>query len=463
MAVRFAHLTYAARVDFLCLAPDGKVTGAIQRSDGTFADVGQIKVAEGHDRAMLRFADVNGDGRDDLLWIEKFSGDTFVWYNEGMDNDKPLGSAFYWRKQEEKAFAGLAAGTCLFYPDLTGDLRADEHYVLESFNNVAETSFSPSCGLTDLGGDDSDPVVDPKLPQRETVEKDPDDVSEDDNPDGGICGYSYHGMTQATLKATWINSGAEEWFSNFIDKNGVSDWSNNYFRVATGKTGGSPYTCTDLHSGTCPAPSVTCTDYTPNEAFFVHVQIANMHSAFHQVWELFVENAVENLSSGIKDIIDTYGTPPEDDTPMVLNMLVGIFTSLAGIGGFIPATSFLAGVANPLTLMAGITAMAAVKASDSEGMDPDDLNDELEKVYGHMYKHVVQTLGATVTSMFAGTGTEGVEDSDLPAWIKGQFKDGAWLSGSLVTNLTNAYTASITSKFVSQIRMIPQDKARTSH
>lgn len=79
MAVRFADLTGNKRADYLCLAPDGMVSGYLHQDDGSFKSVGQIKVAEGHDRAMIRFADVNGDGKDDFLWIEKFSGDTWVW------------------------------------------------------------------------------------------------------------------------------------------------------------------------------------------------------------------------------------------------------------------------------------------------------------------------------------------------------------------------------------------------
>ncbi|KAI8228959.1 hypothetical protein K4K55_007212 [Colletotrichum sp. SAR 10_96] len=78
LAVRF---TENNRADYLCIAPDGTVSGNLQQDSGVFVDVGQIKFAIGKDRAILRFADVNGDGKDDMLWMEKFSGDTWVWYN----------------------------------------------------------------------------------------------------------------------------------------------------------------------------------------------------------------------------------------------------------------------------------------------------------------------------------------------------------------------------------------------
>ena len=80
MAVRFAALTGNKRADYLCIEPDSRVTGFVHNGDGSFTDVGQIKFApHERDRPNVRWADVNGDGRDDMLWINKFSGDTWVW------------------------------------------------------------------------------------------------------------------------------------------------------------------------------------------------------------------------------------------------------------------------------------------------------------------------------------------------------------------------------------------------
>ena len=69
VAVRFADLTGNGRADYLCIAPDGHVKGSVQNNDGSFTNVGQIKVSADKDRANLRFADVNGDGKDDLVWV----------------------------------------------------------------------------------------------------------------------------------------------------------------------------------------------------------------------------------------------------------------------------------------------------------------------------------------------------------------------------------------------------------
>ena len=76
-------------------------------------------------------------------------------YNGGRgDPDAGKGSSWYWKRQDKTAYAGLAAGGCIFYADFDGNGRADEHYVTESFNNIAYTSLSPTCGLQDVKGDD---------------------------------------------------------------------------------------------------------------------------------------------------------------------------------------------------------------------------------------------------------------------------------------------------------------------
>lgn len=42
---------------------------------------------------------MNGDGLADFLWVDKFTGNTQVWYNEGlvMDREANLNSAIKWR------------------------------------------------------------------------------------------------------------------------------------------------------------------------------------------------------------------------------------------------------------------------------------------------------------------------------------------------------------------------------
>ncbi|KAK1755378.1 hypothetical protein QBC47DRAFT_300196, partial [Echria macrotheca] len=148
LGVRFADLDGNGMADMICLEKNGHASGWLNTNGGkTLTWHQQFKFSEGKDRANLRFADVNGDGRADLLWIDKFNGDTTVWYNRG-----PIpasGSSFTW-DPKGKLFQGAMQGSCTMYPDLDGNSRADMTAV-DAVTNEATTWFN-DCG--GRGGDD---------------------------------------------------------------------------------------------------------------------------------------------------------------------------------------------------------------------------------------------------------------------------------------------------------------------
>lgn len=72
------------------------------------------------------------------------------------------GSHFHWKKAG-KRFQGSQAGTCMYFPDLDGDGRADMHGVKGTWTNEAETWYNPQCGLSDVTGDDPDSTNDPEF------------------------------------------------------------------------------------------------------------------------------------------------------------------------------------------------------------------------------------------------------------------------------------------------------------
>ncbi|KAK3897538.1 killer toxin subunits alpha beta [Staphylotrichum tortipilum] len=164
--VRFADIDGNGLADFLCMEPDGRTWGLLNSNGGkTLTKLSQIKKTEGKDRANLHFADVNGDGLDDFLWINKFNGDTEVWYNRG-----PIpasGSAFTWEHQGA-LYQGAAQGSCIRYPDLDGNGRADMH-VVDSLANTAVTWFN-DCG--NGGGDDTNTLTTPTLQPGPEVSED---------------------------------------------------------------------------------------------------------------------------------------------------------------------------------------------------------------------------------------------------------------------------------------------------
>ncbi|KAK6068339.1 killer toxin subunits alpha beta [Seiridium cupressi] len=137
-----ATLEGFSKLAVLTLSGDGtRFCNMMGRSNG--AD-DLFKYSEQKDRANHKFADVNGDGRADFLWTNKFNGDTDVWINAGAI-PRP-GSAFTWTYQVD------------------GNGRAD-FSLINSLDNTATTWFNDCPGQDgDGGGDDDDTLTSPDLP-----------------------------------------------------------------------------------------------------------------------------------------------------------------------------------------------------------------------------------------------------------------------------------------------------------
>ncbi|KAE8145759.1 hypothetical protein BDV25DRAFT_144353 [Aspergillus avenaceus] len=156
LGLRFADIDGDGRADYLCMEPNGRTDGWLNKGAGKFESVGQVKHSEGYDRANHRWADVNGDGRADFLWVDKFNGDTTVWVNNGKIPTS--GSSFNWKKLEGPRYQGSDRGANLHFPNLGGLGRADMHQVIPR-TNVAYTWFNECPG----GGALDDSNLDPKL------------------------------------------------------------------------------------------------------------------------------------------------------------------------------------------------------------------------------------------------------------------------------------------------------------
>ncbi|KAI1129345.1 carbohydrate esterase family 3 protein [Nemania abortiva] len=166
IGAHFADITGSGCVDYLCMKPDGHTTAWLNDcKQGLFnlRNVGQVKFTERLDRANHRFADVNGDGLADFLWVDKFTGDASVWINDGEkpEDQRPalLGSKFKWIKSGP-LYAGSSRGPNLHYPNLGGIGRADQ---VEVDPNTAQGWIS--FNTCPAGGDDGGIVPrDPSLP-----------------------------------------------------------------------------------------------------------------------------------------------------------------------------------------------------------------------------------------------------------------------------------------------------------
>lgn len=96
----------------------------------------------------------------DLIYTNKFNGAGTVCYNRGRE--EVGGSQFRWEPAGVK-YEGAVAGSCMYFPDLDGDGRADMHSITHSMKNTAETWYN-RCGLSDATGNDPGGIKDPNLP-----------------------------------------------------------------------------------------------------------------------------------------------------------------------------------------------------------------------------------------------------------------------------------------------------------
>ncbi|KAF5671674.1 carbohydrate esterase family 3 [Fusarium heterosporum] len=161
-AHHFADLDGNGKVDYICVHKDGYMTATLNLDNTQLSYKGQIKYGEDLDRANFKFADVNGDGLDDMLHIDKFTGAARVFYNQGPylgDPKENSGSAWKWERPTA-AYTGTSRGPNMHYPTLSGLGRAD---MVEVDPNTAHgwVSFNECEGG---GGDDSDTGKDPGLP-----------------------------------------------------------------------------------------------------------------------------------------------------------------------------------------------------------------------------------------------------------------------------------------------------------
>ncbi|KAK4565366.1 hypothetical protein LTR86_003983 [Recurvomyces mirabilis] len=137
--VRWNDLDGDKRADFLCMQSNGVVDGYLNKGVNNMVYQGLIKHAEGKERKNLRFADINGDGRDDLVWVDMITGAVTAWYNGGAVASS--GSAFQWNWQGVVASGGSSRGQCVEFGALYGLGRAD-YIVVEPATNQAWTWFN---------------------------------------------------------------------------------------------------------------------------------------------------------------------------------------------------------------------------------------------------------------------------------------------------------------------------------
>lgn len=113
------------KADYLCMSKNGYIR--VNHHNDELFDVGQVKFSEDLDRENFSFADVNGDKKVDMIWLDKFGGEARVWRNiEYLEHpdDRVSGSKVRCNHIGPR-YLQSARGANIHFPNLGGQGTAD--------------------------------------------------------------------------------------------------------------------------------------------------------------------------------------------------------------------------------------------------------------------------------------------------------------------------------------------------
>ncbi|RFU33649.1 hypothetical protein B7463_g2678, partial [Scytalidium lignicola] len=140
--VRFADINGDGRADYIWLAEDGQATlyingGGSDPQHPIWIEQDVIATGVGAVREDVVFADINGDGRDDYLWLNRLDGSIQAWFNGGWLGPKDV----IWNPQGTIATGVGASGQSIVFGDLNGDGR-DEYLEVTPSNGAIKAWYN---------------------------------------------------------------------------------------------------------------------------------------------------------------------------------------------------------------------------------------------------------------------------------------------------------------------------------
>ncbi|KAL8671615.1 MAG: hypothetical protein Q9168_003888 [Polycauliona sp. 1 TL-2023] len=156
-AVTFADLNGDGRDDFIWIGPNGEITAFVnggQADDGHWIwnpQPAKIAGGVGGKRGEIQFADLNGDGRAEYLWVHA-DGSVDVWLNVQGPSETATILDINWSGQT-RSIGGIGRdGAGVRFADLNGDRRAEYIYVQDNgqlivYLNTGSQDNGPNAGV----------------------------------------------------------------------------------------------------------------------------------------------------------------------------------------------------------------------------------------------------------------------------------------------------------------------------
>ncbi|KAL8709701.1 MAG: hypothetical protein Q9220_005641 [cf. Caloplaca sp. 1 TL-2023] len=156
-AVTFADLNGDGRDDYIWIGPNGEITAYVNgglAADGHwiwYPQPNKIASGVGGKRGEIQFADLNGDGRAEYLWVHP-DGSVDVWLNEQLPAETASTLAINWYPQTRSAKGIGRDGAGVRFADLNGDGRAEYLYVESNgavivYLNAGSQDAGPNAGV----------------------------------------------------------------------------------------------------------------------------------------------------------------------------------------------------------------------------------------------------------------------------------------------------------------------------
>ncbi|KAF4445873.1 hypothetical protein F53441_10435 [Fusarium austroafricanum] len=402
-AHHFADVTGSGRTDYICMAPSGQAWAWLRGKDGVARPSGQIKYTENLDRANFQFADINGDGKADLIHKDKFNGDTRVWYFDRVvseaEREGNSGSIIKWDRPE-RLFSGATRGPDTHYPRLNNQRRADMVYA-KATSAQAHISFN-TCPA---GGDDKDSDTD--LPTYTPPDLSP-DPEKDWWCDGGNGArwttslWLQHGVGTWLKQRTDLYSAAENKWPRDEDGDGVPRIIAEYDVFHRDKVFNWPPNCRSIVA-TCNVGNsfATAKDCSKHQERGFSLWAMHNFALFQQHWYDAIEKGVnEAKPAGIATKFLPVSPKDALASPAAwLTIVAGMFTSIGAVS--------VPGVSVGSNLAAGIFTIGAGAASfgaADDGPSPQfSTFAELEDATAKMLRWTRKAMAAQFDRYFVNT------------------------------------------------------------